>query len=303
MRARARAGTSASPVAPRSVFADGELCCYVKVEALALPGTPRAPGLARFELVVRDVLEDRAEGEEAGARLASGLTIAWPGDPAASRGASLACARRSGSDGRHGPDALLHSDDVECLDGLQEALEGQGPDRLEVDRILGGAGHARRDQDLARLGLAAQARRQVRDRADGAVVPAALEADGADGRVALGDADAEAEVVPALAPGGGKVADLVAHRDGHPQGALGRPVHRQGIVEEDHHAVAGEPLQRALVLEDQPAHGGVVLAEDPHDLLGLGRLREGGEPAEVEEDDRDLAAMGLQGGRRRPRPR
>ena len=65
------------------VFADGELCLYVKVEALTLFGAPSAPELARFELVVRDVLEDRAEGEEAGARLTSGLTIAWPGDPQA----------------------------------------------------------------------------------------------------------------------------------------------------------------------------------------------------------------------------
>ena len=68
------------------VFADDELCCYVKAEGLALPGTPSAPGIARFELVVRDVLEDRAEGEEVGARLASGLTIDWPGDSAAIAG-------------------------------------------------------------------------------------------------------------------------------------------------------------------------------------------------------------------------
>jgi hypothetical protein len=56
---------------------------YVKAEALALPGAPSAPDLARFELVVRDVLEDRAEGEEAGAKLASGVAIAWPGEPEA----------------------------------------------------------------------------------------------------------------------------------------------------------------------------------------------------------------------------
>jgi hypothetical protein len=68
------------------VFADAELCLYVKVDAQALPGAPGAPGLARFELVVRDVLEDRAEGEEAGARLSSGLAIAWPGDPQAAAG-------------------------------------------------------------------------------------------------------------------------------------------------------------------------------------------------------------------------
>lgn len=63
------------------VFADAEFCLYVKVEALALPGARAATDLSRFELVVRDVLEDGAEGEEAGARLSSGLTIAWAGEP------------------------------------------------------------------------------------------------------------------------------------------------------------------------------------------------------------------------------
>jgi hypothetical protein len=63
------------------VFADAELCLYVKAEGVALPAAGGVPELARFALVVRDVLEDRAEGEEAGAHLASGLTIAWPGDP------------------------------------------------------------------------------------------------------------------------------------------------------------------------------------------------------------------------------
>ena len=63
------------------VFADAELCLYVKAETLALPGAPGAPDLARFELVVRDVLEDRAEGQEVGARLSTGLMIAWPGGP------------------------------------------------------------------------------------------------------------------------------------------------------------------------------------------------------------------------------
>jgi hypothetical protein len=65
------------------VFADAELSLYVKVEALGLPEAPGVPGLTRFELVVRDVLADRAEGDEAGARLTSGLGIGWPGDPQA----------------------------------------------------------------------------------------------------------------------------------------------------------------------------------------------------------------------------
>jgi hypothetical protein len=63
------------------VVADAELCAYVKAEALPLPPASAAPELARFELIVRDVLEDRAEGDEAGARLSAGLTIAWPGGP------------------------------------------------------------------------------------------------------------------------------------------------------------------------------------------------------------------------------
>ncbi len=73
------------------VFADAGLCLYVKVEALALRGVGEAPELDRFELVVHDVLEDRAEGEEAGVRLASGIAIAWPAvaDAAAGRRARL----------------------------------------------------------------------------------------------------------------------------------------------------------------------------------------------------------------------
>src|SRR5439155_25532165 len=61
------------------------------------------------------------------------------------------------------------------------------------------------------------------------------------------------------------------------------------------HAVAGESLERALVLEDEPAHLRVVLAQHPHDLLGLRGLREGREPAEVEEDHGDLATVALEG--------
>lgn len=65
------------------VFADAEVTLYVKAEAISLPTVGEYPDLARFELHVRDVLEDRAEGEEAGARLTSGLTVDWPGGGAA----------------------------------------------------------------------------------------------------------------------------------------------------------------------------------------------------------------------------
>jgi len=61
------------------VVADAELNLYVKADALPLPPAPADPRLARFELAVRDVLADRAEGEEAGSFLTGGITFTWPG--------------------------------------------------------------------------------------------------------------------------------------------------------------------------------------------------------------------------------
>jgi hypothetical protein len=63
------------------LFADAELAFYVKTDAAPLPAAPGHPGLVRFELVVKDVLADRAEGAEAGAFLTGGVTFAWPGGP------------------------------------------------------------------------------------------------------------------------------------------------------------------------------------------------------------------------------
>jgi hypothetical protein len=63
------------------VVADAELNLYVKADATALAAAPGHPALARFELQVRDVLADRAEGDEAGSFLTGGITFAWPGGP------------------------------------------------------------------------------------------------------------------------------------------------------------------------------------------------------------------------------
>jgi hypothetical protein len=63
------------------VVADAELSLYVKADAVALAAASGHPALARFELQVRDVLADRAEGEEAGSFLTGGITFVWPGGP------------------------------------------------------------------------------------------------------------------------------------------------------------------------------------------------------------------------------
>jgi hypothetical protein len=98
--------------------------------------------------------------------------------------------------------------------------------------------------------------------------------------------------VAALPPAGPETADPVAHGHRHPNRALRRVLHLHGVVEKDHHAITGEPLQRPLVLEDELSHRLVVFAQDAHHLLRLGSLREAGEAAQVEKHDGDLPAMG-----------
>src|SRR6185369_12144098 len=80
----------------------------------------------------------------------------------------------------------------EAWDGLGEALELERADGIELeDPVERGHGLAV-GEDLAGLRLGAEARGEVGDVADGSVVPAALEADGAERGVALRNADAEA---------------------------------------------------------------------------------------------------------------
>jgi 5-formyltetrahydrofolate cyclo-ligase len=68
----------------------------------------------------------------------------------------------------------------------------------------------------------AQASGEVGHRANRGVVHALGEADLAEGRVALGDADAKADVVPVPAPGFDYRCRRLAHRHGHLYRALGR---------------------------------------------------------------------------------
>src|SRR5919106_6040793 len=97
-----------------------------------------------------------------------------------------------------------------------DALQRERRHRCRVDQVLDGDVHALRDQDLPGLGLAAEASGDVRHGADGAIVPPAFEADGADGRVPLRDADAEPQLVTEPAPLLRHRAHLGSHRQRHP---------------------------------------------------------------------------------------
>ena len=109
------------------------------------------------------------------------------------------------------------------------------------------------------------------------------------------DAESEVEVEAGLLPSHGQLGHPLAHGGGHPHRALRRIGHRHRVVEEDHHAVAREALQRRFRGHHELAHLGVILAQHGHDLLGLRGLGEGREAAKIEEDHGDLAPVALQG--------
>src|SRR5262245_49715571 len=132
--------------------------------------------------------------------------------------------------------AALHPGDVVDAHRAREALEEHLADPHRLDLVLQGAEEPAGDEDLAGLGLAAEARGQVGDGADGAVVPAALEADGPERRVPLGDADPEVELVPALAPAAHQLVHPLAHGQRHPHRALLRVGYRGGGGGEGDHA-------------------------------------------------------------------
>ena len=140
-----------------------------------------------------------------------------------------------------------------------------------------------------------KSRGQIGDGADRAVVPAPLESDRADRRIALRDADAEAQLVAALGP---VVAPCWPMRSriasamrtarsagfGIGTGSLNRIVMPSPVK------CSSVPSYSRISLPGDL----VILAQHAHDFLGLGDLGERGEAAQVEEHDGDFAAVALQ---------
>src|SRR5712692_2135865 len=186
------------------------------------------------------------------------------------------------------------ADDVVSNHWLGKTLKGQEVERLGLDLLLDHAVDRLRDQNLAALGFVAEARGEVHDRPDRGVVEAPPKADLAKCRVAHRDPDAEVELMAALPPCRAQLADPGTHLDRHTDGALGGVGAGKGVVEEDHHSIPGEMLDRSLVAKDQLAHSGVELLENSHHLFRLSRLGERGEAAQVAENDGDFLPVVLQ---------
>ena len=177
-----------------------------------------------------------------------------------------------------------------------KAIQFEFANQDGIDVILDRGERLLIDEDLTGHGLAAQPRGKVRDRAYGGVVEPSLEPDRTERGVSLGDTDAKAELVATPPPGLRQAPHAVAHLDRH----LDRPGRMVaavgGSIEQDQQPVSDETLKGALVLRDERTETGMVLPEDAHHLLRLGGLGEGGEPAQVADDDGDLAAVALEQG-------
>src|SRR5687767_4878151 len=102
--------------------------------------------------------------------------------------------------------------------GADESLERQLAEGLRLDVRFDGHVHTLSDENLARLGLAAQPGREVGHCAYRAVVEASLEADPAQRGIAQCDPHGEAQVISPLAPGPSQLDCSRAHRHGHPDG-------------------------------------------------------------------------------------
>src|SRR5262249_19355267 len=180
----------------------------------------------------------------------------------------------SGTRAKPGPSPAtsgsLPSFEPERRDWLEEAAQPQRPHRLGVEEAPDFLLDLGVEQDFPGPGLAAKARGQVRYVADRGVFPALLESDHAQGRLALRDADPQPDVVAEPFPGLRDRGEGFLQGDRHAHRALGGPVHRKRVAEEDHHAVAGEMLQRAAKLVDDAPEGRVVRAQELEHLLRIG---------------------------------
>src|SRR5579883_1079817 len=213
---------------------------------------------------------------------------AWASDTLMARATPSTIARPAGS-----ATSTRKPGDVVGGNGARQALERNLADEARGYDGLDGGRHALAQQDLPVLGFGAEPGGKVHHRADRAVFLPAFEADAAERRIALGDAYAEADGVPAPAPRLGQALHGSAHGHREIDGAHGWIGAGERIVEEDQDSVAHESLDGAAAVEDQRTHGLVIAAQESHHVLGLGGLGESREAPQIAHQRDDLAPMAL----------
>ena len=144
------------------------------------------------------------------------------------------------------------------------------------------------------FGVSAQPGGEVGDAADRRVVEPTVEADPAQRRVALGDPDPESEVVPLPRPASARPRTRVRIATLIRIARSGPSSHRTGSLK---NTIRPSPAKRSSVPSNRKIRSPsacVVLLQDAHHLLGLARLGERREAAQVAEHDDDLAPVALE---------
>ena len=175
-----------------------------------------------------------------------------------------------------------------------KALEHQIAGGAGFNCLLDGAEDPLADKNLAGRGFSAQSRGKVWHAADNRVVPALVETDPPDCRVATRDADAKTQRMTVLAPALGKLAHVITHSRGHAHGSLGMIGAWQRIVEYNEQSVAHEPFERSFMPDDVLSQAGVVFAEYRHHLLGFGGFGKGRETPEIAKYHGHFAAVAVE---------
>jgi hypothetical protein len=122
-----------------------------------------------------------------------------------------------------------------------------------------------------------------------------LEADAAKGRMSSGHTNSEPEIVTSFPPALSQDLDAFAHLERHHYCALSMIPLWEWIVEEHQHSIPNKTLEGALVSHHKVAHGGMILSENGNHLLRLCCLSEAREPAQISENDCNIAPVTLQG--------
>src|SRR5262245_45894109 len=190
---------------------------------------------------------------------------------------------------------LAQRQHVVSRNGAVKAFEGELAEILHFNVRLDLGQDARGNENLPVLCLSAEPRGKVGCGTDCTVVKPLLETDRADGCIATSDADAESERVAAFAPASRQNGQGLAHGKRHLHGSQLVVLHRHWRVEEHHEAVACEMLDRSIMLGNDAAELGVILAQDAHYFLRFGCLRETREAAQVYINDRNLRASRFEG--------